>query len=152
MFVYGACLFYVCCSDYVGVCGNVCCVAAVVKNSVLSLGGLKYVMCLCRGCDGCCVFCLYCDAWSCRCSCMGSVSVSSCRCCMFVSCVHPVAVLSAAFCVLHDLQFVNAGRGCNRRPYRRGILQSRFHNCFIGSHECLLLFTPSCCSECFYDL
>ena len=23
---------------------------------------------------------------------MGSVSVSSCRCCMFVSCVHPVAV------------------------------------------------------------
>ena len=25
---------YVCCSDCVGVCGNVCCVAAVVKNSV----------------------------------------------------------------------------------------------------------------------
>ena len=22
----------------------------------------------------------------------------------------------------------------------------------LGSHECLLLFTPSCCSECFYDL
>ena len=54
--------------------------------------------------------------------------------------------------VLHDLQFVNAGRGCNRRPYRRGILQSRSHNCFIGSHECLLLFTPSCCSECFYEV
>ena len=34
MYVYGACLFYVCCSDGVGVCGNVCCVAAVVKNSV----------------------------------------------------------------------------------------------------------------------
>ena len=27
---------------------------------------------------------------------MGSMSVSSCRCCMFVSCVHPVAVLNAA--------------------------------------------------------
>ena len=26
--------FYVCCSDCVGVCGNVCCVAAIVKNSV----------------------------------------------------------------------------------------------------------------------
>ena len=26
--------FYVCCSDCVGVCGNVCCVAAVVKYSV----------------------------------------------------------------------------------------------------------------------
>ena len=25
--------FYVCCSDCVGVCGNVCCVAAVVKYS-----------------------------------------------------------------------------------------------------------------------
>ena len=28
---------------------------------------------------------------------MGSVSVSSCRCCRFVSCVYPVAVLNAAF-------------------------------------------------------
>ena len=56
----------------VGVCDNVCCVAAVVKNSVFfSLGVLKYVVCLCRGCDGCCVFCLYCEAWRCRCSCMG---------------------------------------------------------------------------------
>ena len=38
------------CSDCVGVCGNVCCVAAVVKNSgFFSLGVLKYVVCLCRG-------------------------------------------------------------------------------------------------------
>ena len=44
-----------------------------------------------------------CEAWSCRCSCMGSVSVSSCRCCMFVSCVHPVAVLNAAFCMTCSL-------------------------------------------------
>ena len=74
MYVYGACCFYVCCSDCVGVCGNVCCVAVVVKNSVFSLGVFKYVVCLCWGCDGCCVFCLYCEAWSCRCSCMGNVS------------------------------------------------------------------------------
>ena len=33
MYMAQAC-FYVCCSDCVGVCGNVCCVAAVVKNSV----------------------------------------------------------------------------------------------------------------------
>ena len=58
---------------------------------------LRYVVCLCKGCDGCCVFCLYCDAWSCMCSCMGSMSVSPCRCCMVVSCVHPVAVVNAAF-------------------------------------------------------
>ena len=34
---------------------------------------------------------------------MGSMSVSSCRCCMFVSCVHPVAVLNAAFCMTCSL-------------------------------------------------
>ena len=34
MYVYGACLFYVCCSAFVWVCGNVYCVAAVVKDSV----------------------------------------------------------------------------------------------------------------------
>ena len=56
MYVYGASLFNVCCSDCVGLCGNVCCVTAVLKNSVIfSLGVLKYVVCLCRGCDGCCV-------------------------------------------------------------------------------------------------
>ena len=90
-----------------GVCGNVCCVAAVIKNSVFLL---KYVVC--SGCDGCCVLCLYCDAWSCRCSCMGSMSVSSCRCCMFVSCVHPVAVLNAAFCMHCSLlMLVDDARG-----------------------------------------
>ena len=45
MYVYGACL-YVCCSDCVGVCGNVC-VAAVVKDSFFSLGVLKKVCCIC---------------------------------------------------------------------------------------------------------
>ena len=70
---------------------------------------------------------------------------------MLYVCVLCASCGSSQCCVLHDLQFVNAGRGCNRRPYRRGILQSRSHNCFIGSHECLLLFTPSCCGECFYD-
>ena len=33
MFIYGASLFYVCCSDCVDVCGNVCCVATVLKDS-----------------------------------------------------------------------------------------------------------------------
>ena len=37
-----------------GVCGNVCCVAAVVEDIVFfSLEVLKYVVCLCKGCDGC---------------------------------------------------------------------------------------------------
>ena len=63
-----------------------------------------------------------------------------CRCCMFVSCVHPLAVLNATFCMTCR-QFVNAGRGCKRRPYRRGILQSRSYDCLIDSHKWLLLFT-----------
>ena len=46
----------------------------LLKIVFFSLGVLKYVVCLCRGCNGCCVLCLYCEAWSCRCSCMGSVS------------------------------------------------------------------------------
>ena len=63
-----------------------------------SLGGVKYVVCLCKRC---CVFCLNCEAWSCSCLCMGSMSVLSCRCCMFVSCVHHMAVLNAAFCMTY---------------------------------------------------
>ena len=55
--VYGACLFYVCCSDCVGLYGNVCCVAAVVRdNYFFSLGVLKYVVGLCKGHDGCFFF------------------------------------------------------------------------------------------------
>ena len=43
---------------------------------------------------------------------MGSMSVSSCRCCMFVSCVHPVAVLNAAFCMTFSLfMLVEDARG-----------------------------------------
>ena len=73
------------------------------------------------------------------------VFCSSCRCLCLVC-------ILWQFSILHDLQFVNVGRGCKRRPYIRGILQSRSHYRLIGSHECLLLFTPSCCCECFYHL
>ena len=34
---------------------------------------------------------------------MGSVSVSSCRCRKLVSCVYPVSVLNAAFCMTCSL-------------------------------------------------
>ena len=46
---------------------------------------------------------------------------------MLYVCVLCASCGSSQCCVLHDLQFVNAGRGCNRPPYRRGILQSRSH-------------------------
>ena len=51
------------------------------------------VVYLYSGCDGYCAFCLTCDACNCKCLCMGRMLVSSCRCCIFVSCVHPVQVL-----------------------------------------------------------
>ena len=43
---------------------------------------------------------------------MGSVCVSLCRCCVFVSVVHPVAILSAVFCVNCSLlMFVSDANG-----------------------------------------
>ena len=84
------------------------------------------------------------------CSCMESVSVSSCKCCMFVSCVHPVAVLNAAFCMTCSLLILVKDASGYHMELGRCMLQSRSHDCLIGSHECLLLFTPSCCCECFY--
>ena len=94
------CRIFVFMSVVVTVCGRVCCVATVVEDSVFfRIGVLKYVVCLCKGCDGWCVFCLYCEAWSCRCSCMGSMSVSSYIMCILVSCVHPMTVLNTAFCM-----------------------------------------------------
>ena len=59
---------------------------------------------------------------------------------MLYACVLYASCGSSQRCVRHNLQFVNAGRICNKRPYRRGIL------CFIGSHgpytyECTM---PNC--------
>ena len=42
---------------------------------------------------------------------MESVSVSSCICCMFVSCVHPVAVLNAFCMTCRLLMLVEDARG-----------------------------------------
>ena len=58
---------------------------------------------------------------------------------MLYVCVLCASCGSSQCCVLHDLQFVNAGRGCNRRPYRRGILQSRSHNC-VALSSCMHTF------------
>ena len=43
---------------------------------------------------------------------------------MLYVCVLYVSCFSSQCCVLHDLQFVNAGRGCKRRPYGRGMFKS----------------------------
>ena len=111
---------YVCCSDSVGVCENVCCVAAVVKDSgSLSLGVLRNMLHVCVRdvMDVVFTVCIV-YAWSCRCSCMGRMSVSSCRCCLFGSCVHPVTVLNAAFCMpCSSLMLVKDARGYHMEEY-----------------------------------
>ena len=38
-------LVFVCCSECLGVCENVCCVVAVFEDSVFSLGVFKYGVC-----------------------------------------------------------------------------------------------------------
>ena len=56
---------------------------------------------------------------------MGRVSVLSCRCCMFVSCVHPVAVLNAAFCMNYSLlMLVEDARGNHMEEayFRAGLI------------------------------
>ena len=56
---------------------------------------------------------------------MGSVSVSSCKCCMFVSCVYPVSVLSAAFCMTCSLlMLVEDARGDHMEEayFRAGLI------------------------------
>ena len=102
---------------------------------------MKYIVCLCKGCDGCCVFCLYCDAWSRKCE----YFVMQ----MLYVCVHPVAVLNAAFCMTCGLlMLVEDARGDHmEEAYSRAGLITALE--VAMSVPCL---PPSCCSECFYDL
>ena len=44
---------------------------------------------------------------------MGSMSVSLFRCYMFVSCVHPVVVLNAAFCMSRSLLILVEDERCD---------------------------------------
>ena len=43
---------------------------------------------------------------------------------MLYVCVLCASCGSSQCCIMHDLQFVNVGRGCKRRPYGKGILQN----------------------------
>ena len=55
----------------------------------------------------------------------GSVSVLAYRCCMFVSCVHPVAVLNAAFCMTCSLLMLVVDAICDHTEeayYRAGLI------------------------------
>ena len=71
---------------------------------------------------------------------MESVSVSSCRCSIFVSCVHHAAVINTTFHMTFSLlMIVEDGRG---------MLQSRSHG-FLRGRLSPFAF-PIMCSECFF--
>ena len=106
---------------------------------------LKYVVCLCKGCDGF-VFsvCIVTREAFFPIFVYGMCEWSVMQ--MLYACVYCESCVSshAAFCMTCSLlMLVEDGRG---------MLQSRSHDCLVGNHECLLLFTPSCCDESFYHL
>ena len=131
-------------------CVDVYSISGVVKVvGFISHCEVLCIVYLCSGCDGYCAFCLICDACNCRCFCMGRMLVSSCRCCMFVSCVHPVQALRAAFCmtcillklvedVLSDDMDEAYSRFSLMAPYRWPQASPSVY--------------PCCTCECFYNL
>ena len=90
--------FYVCCSDCVGVCGIVCCVAAVVKDSVFLALECRSMFYICVKDVRDVVFsvCIV------RCLCMGSMSVSSCClvCIMWQFLMLRPAFVNLKYCVV----------------------------------------------------
>ena len=79
---------------------------------------------------------------------MGSVSVSSCRCCMLVSRVHPVAVPNAAFCMtcsllmlvedaIDDHQFLSSTVFTHRR-----VLIRNFNVSFVTHLDDIIFLLP----------
>ena len=108
---------------------GVCCVVCVVEDG-LHLG-FRFLVCgyvlltYEVGAVGVVRFCLNCDSCGLKCSVSGSVCVSSRRCCMLVSPMHPVAVLHTAFCMTCSFcMFVSESRGDHEvEAYsRRGLM------------------------------
>ena len=99
----GVNVFHVCLNFGVvyGVSVNVC-VVCFLRLGVVCFLRLGVVCCVVV-CVGLMIFVLFVILVVGRCSFMGSVSVSSCRWYVFVSVVHPVAILSAVFCVICSL-------------------------------------------------
>ena len=81
---------------------------------------------------------------------MGSVSVSSCRCCMFVSYVHPVAVLNAAFCMTCSLLILVEDARCDNmeEAYSRADLITALSFSFCLPHPVAVSAYMICKGSC----
>ena len=78
----------------------------------MCLGGAGWFVRWCSGWSGSWMSVWYCFSCSCKCVLMGRTLVSSCRCCVFVSVVLPVAMRNAVFwmvCSLFDCVSVMIG-------------------------------------------
>ena len=74
---------------------------------------------------------------------MGSMSVSSCVCCMIVSCVHTVVVLNAAFCMTCSLlMLVEDARGDHMEEAPNGTANT-WWICHSGYKLCRNLPPPT---------
>ena len=86
--------------------------------------------------------------------------VSSCRCCMFVSCVHHIAVLNAEFCMTCSLLIlVEYARGDHmeeatiwkRRPYGRGDHMEEAYSSSKKTQPARGWNATVICTNCFYS-
>ena len=72
---------------------------------------------------------------------MGSMSVSSCRCYMFVSCVHHVEVLNAAFCMTCSvLILVEDARGDHMVNYSGETVHTQLYPRMLRNFNKLLCY------------
>ena len=94
--------------------------------------------------------CLNCDPWSFMCISMGSIFVSVCRWCVFVSSVHPVIARSAEFCIVCNLflfVFDMMGDQIVLAYSKMGLIIG-----FVCYVERFFGLPPVCCCECFHDV
>ena len=86
-------------------CADVCCVLVsgvvlmfvvyLVLLNVVCFLSLRVGLCMVSlWCDSCCAFCLICDACSFVLGMVVFLFYHMCRCCVFMSCVHPVTVIN----------------------------------------------------------
>ena len=66
-----------------------------------------------------------------------------------LSCVHHVVVFNAAFCMTYSLLLVVDDE---RDDYMEEAYSQACLMTASDSQECLLLFTPSCCGKCSYNV
>ena len=98
-------LFYVCFSDCVWVCRNVCYVAGIVEDSGVSEHWSMLYVCVSYVMDVEFFVCIMSRGAVCA-RVWKVCGVSSYRCCMCVSCVYPVAGHNAAFCMTCSLLMI----------------------------------------------